>query len=51
MFAFLGGTHPEIIADRAADVLFSLFSAIPFGLTGPIDLACFATVHLGVGHD
>jgi len=51
VFAFFGGTDPEIIADRAADILFSLFPAIPFGLTSPVDLACFAAIHLGIGHN
>lgn len=51
MLTSLGGAYPEIIADRAADILFSLFPAIPFGLTGPIDLACLAAIHLGIGHN
>jgi len=32
------------IAHRAADVLFTAFAAVPFGLAGPIDLAPFAAV-------
>jgi len=35
----------EIVAGRTADVPFPLFPAVPLGLTGPIDLACFTTVH------
>jgi hypothetical protein len=41
----------EVIADRAANVFFSLFPAIPFGLTSPVDLACFAAIHFGIGHN
>ena len=51
MLAFFGAANPEIVTDRAADILFSLFPAIPFGLTSPIDLACFAAIHFGVGHN
>jgi hypothetical protein len=48
--AFFGGAYPEIIAYRAADIFLSLFSAVPFGLAGPVDLAGLAAVHLRVRH-
>ena len=51
MLAFFGAANPEIVTDRAADILFSLFPAIPFGLTSPVNLACFAAIHLGIGHN
>lgn len=50
MLAFFGGADPEIVADRAADILFPLFPSVPFGLTSPVDLARFTTIHLGIGH-
>ena len=46
LLGLLRGTNFEIVADRAAGVLFPLFSVVPLGLTGPIHLACLAAVHL-----
>jgi len=51
VFAFFSGADPEIIANRAADVLLSLFPAVPLGFTGPVDLAGLAAVHFGIGHN
>jgi hypothetical protein len=51
MFRLLRSADPEVVAYRAADILFPFFPAIPFGLTSPIDLACFAAVHLGIRHN
>ena len=40
-----------VIADRATDILLALVPSVPFGLASPIDLACLAAVHLGIGHN
>ena len=51
MFAFFSFADPEIITNRAADIFFALFPAIPFSFTGPINLAGFAAIHFGIRHD
>jgi hypothetical protein len=50
VLTLFGGADLEIVADRAADILFSLFPSIPFGLAGPVYLAGLATIHFWVGH-
>jgi len=43
-FGFFGEIYIVKIADRAADVLFAAFAAVPFGLACPVDLAFLAAV-------
>jgi hypothetical protein len=46
VFGLFRCADPEVVADRAADVLFALFPAVPLGFACPVDLARFTAVHL-----
>ena len=40
----------EVVTDRATDILFALFSAVPFRLARPVYLAGLAAVYLMMSH-
>jgi len=35
-----------VIANGTADILLALFTAVPFGLAGPVYVACLAAINL-----
>ena len=43
-------TELIVVTDRAADILFALFSSVPLSLASPVYLASFAAIYFMVAH-